>query len=582
MEGINFHKILKIKHEIPKTALMIAGKNHNYENTEPSHTDIYVIILLSNTFSTRHNYPYQHDKVDYLEFNLIFILIVHLIITTNELPVSTEPTTASQLGHLPWLSHSESIRQPSFSSTKRNEIQLNPTDILNRRFALAGLDAPINGNGGDTVGVRAISSRVVFAIGPEPMNFQEKAGGILLAESGGRPQLPLLSSHSLIRYGESVLTERALITTLDRSSDPLRVRAPSRAPLDVCARVLRTSSTRWIKHRPRRMRIDSVAQTITFTSLAFFLSSSLTTVSGAPAYGHRTAVSNTNNMHRWLQPCGNQVPMNFKRMPQRHSVHRTLKRVRTQLRVAQNHFRKNLKDVHEIYSKVYKVLKGQYRMPWLPEKEFEWYFREVWCLEKGKKADRALPHLHDSLQRFAITFHHLKAFRLKSNINVDDLTMNTRNDIIKETGNEIYKVLCEVETAILNLGLQLPTAHTEKIVTESSNWAKEGDLTLMLIQDWGVIKLYQTFLNAWTKAFRNATAPGPGTCDSNRQAPGAKNIHKGSGPKGKRIPKAKKQNRPMRKHPVAAGQNSSLSQGPKRGIPRNRLSRNKQRKLVEI
>ncbi|XP_043508452.1 uncharacterized protein LOC122527924 isoform X1 [Frieseomelitta varia] len=329
------------------------------------------------------------------------------------------------------------------------------------------------------------------------------------------------------------------------------------------------------------LRRYSVAQTITLTILAFFLSSGLNTVSGAPSYGLRTAVSTANNMDRWLQPCGNPVAMQFKRMPQRHSVHRTLKRVRTQLRVAQNHFRMHLKDVQEIYSKVYKVLKGQYRMPWLPEKEFEWYSREVWCLEKGKKADRALPHLHDSLQRFAITFHHLRAFHLKSNINVDR-TMNRRNEIINQMHNEILKVLCEVETAILNLGLQVPTAHTAKIVTESSNWAKEGDLTLMLIQDWGVIRLYQKFLNAWTKAFRDATAPGPGTCDPNRPNPGAKNINKGSGPNGKRISKIKKQKRPVRKHLQGTGQNSSLPQGSKKVIPRNRLLRNKQKKLARM
>ena len=97
---------------------------------------------------------------------------------------------------------------------------------------------------------------------------------------------------------------------------------------------------------------DSVAQTITLTILALFLSSGLNTVSGAPSYGLRAAVSTANNMDRWLQPCGNPVAMQFKRMPQRHSVHRTLKRVRTQLRVAQNHFRMHLKDVQEIYSKV--------------------------------------------------------------------------------------------------------------------------------------------------------------------------------------------------------------------------------------
>ncbi|KZC14691.1 hypothetical protein WN55_07328 [Dufourea novaeangliae] len=270
--------------------------------------------------------------------------------------------------------------------------------------------------------------------------------------------------------------------------------------------------------------------------------------------------------------------MQNKRMPQRHNVHRTLKKVRTQLRVAQNHFRMYINDVRDIYSKS-EQLEGQYKMPWLPEKESEWYTREVFCLEKGKKADRALPHLHDSLQRFAITFHHLKDYRLKSNINVD-LTMNRRNEIIKQMYNEILRALCEVETAISNLGLQIPTAHTAKIVTESSNWAKEGDLTLMLIQDGGVIRLYRKFLNAWTEAFRNATAPGPGTCDSTRQNSRPRIINKGSGPKGKRIPKSKKQYKPNRKRPAGAGRNSSLPQGSKKGLSRNRLVRNKQKKLI--
>lgn len=90
---------------------------------------------------------------------------------------------------------------------------------------------------------------------------------------------------------------------------------------------------------------------------------------------------------------------------------------------------------------VYKVLKKQYRMSWLPEKQLEWYHKELWCLEKGKKAERALPRLHDSLQRFAITFHHLREFRLKSDINVDH-TMEKRNSIINGMYNEILRVSC--------------------------------------------------------------------------------------------------------------------------------------------
>ena len=88
---------------------------------------------------------------------------------------------------------------------------------------------------------------------------------------------------------------------------------------------------------------------------------------------------------------------------------------------------------------MFRVLKSQYRMSWLPEKQLEWYYREVWCLEKGKKAERALPRLHDALQRFVITFHHLKAFTLKSNINADS-TMIKRNRIIDGMYSEILRV----------------------------------------------------------------------------------------------------------------------------------------------
>ncbi|CAD6245372.1 GSCOCG00013670001-RA-CDS [Cotesia congregata] len=223
-------------------------------------------------------------------------------------------------------------------------------------------------------------------------------------------------------------------------------------------------------------------------------------------------------METWEQPCGTPLAASLKRSPQRHSVHRALKRVRIQLRVAQNHFRKDLKVVHELYSKVYKVLRGQYHQSWLPKNQLEWYYNEVWCKEKSKKAEYALPKLHDALQRFAITFHLLKRFRLNSNINVE-YTMNKRNDIMAGMQNEVHRMLCEVETAILNLGLQLPQSHKAIIVTSNSDWAMEGDLTLMLIQDWGVLRLYQAFLNDWTRAFRNATAIGPGTCDPNATKP---------------------------------------------------------------
>lgn len=129
-------------------------------------------------------------------------------------------------------------------------------------------------------------------------------------------------------------------------------------------------------------------------------------------------------------------------------------------------------------------------------------------------------------------------------------------------------MLCEVETAITNLGIQLPKSHKAVIVTESSNWAKEGDLTLMLIQDSGVLHLYQAFLNDWIRAFRNATAIGTGTCDPRtvqplnlrpRKVPGTKKVVKG----------------PLSKRPRKGySQKRVIPQGPRRP-PRKRLLRKK-------
>lgn len=114
-----------------------------------------------------------------------------------------------------------------------------------------------------------------------------------------------------------------------------------------------------------------MAQTATLTSLAFFLSSGLgpfdirSGVVGSPmmtygGVGMRGAfytesaygVDRT-SYEPWLQPCGMSVaPSESPRKFQRHSVHRALKRVKTQLRTAQNQFRENLKYIHDIYAKV--------------------------------------------------------------------------------------------------------------------------------------------------------------------------------------------------------------------------------------
>lgn len=93
---------------------------------------------------------------------------------------------------------------------------------------------------------------------------------------------------------------------------------------------------------------DSVAQTATLTTFALFLSSGLTTVSGAPTFDIRKEMQN----EPWSAACGRVVATTPGHTSERHSVHRTMKKVHTQFKLARYHFQKELKDVQRIYSNV--------------------------------------------------------------------------------------------------------------------------------------------------------------------------------------------------------------------------------------
>ncbi|XP_024875468.1 uncharacterized protein LOC112456902 [Temnothorax curvispinosus] len=314
------------------------------------------------------------------------------------------------------------------------------------------------------------------------------------------------------------------------------------------------------------LRRYSVAQTITLTSFAFFLTSWLNSASGTSA-NDLQFVPNASDIKPWFQhPCGTRLAASRKMHNSSDSTN-IMKRVRTQLRVAQNHFNKTFKDVRIVYSKVYRVLlKEQYKMNWLPKRQLEWYHRELWCLEKGKKAERALPRLYDALQRFSITFHYLREFHLDSNIDVTRGIIKRRTRIIDKAHNQVLRLLCEVEAAMINLALRTSTLNDAFMITDNLHWAKEGDLTLMLIQDWGVLKLYHTFLKDWIKVFRNATTDN--TCDRNiKPLAFTPNMpKKWFNGKGTRMPKMRK-HKPTRK----PGRNNSLRQNLRKGSQRNRL-----------
>ncbi|XP_011687677.1 PREDICTED: uncharacterized protein LOC105449916 isoform X2 [Wasmannia auropunctata] len=321
---------------------------------------------------------------------------------------------------------------------------------------------------------------------------------------------------------------------------------------------------------------DSVAQTITLTSFAFFLTSWLNSASGTSA-NDLQFVPNTSDIEPWFQPCGTRLAAS-RRMHNSSDSNNIMKRVRTQLRVAQNHFNKTFKDVRIVYSKVYRVLlKEQYKMNWLPKKQLEWYHTELWCLERGKKAERALPRLYDALQKFSITFHFLREYRLDSNIDVTRGIIKRRTRIIDKAHNQVLRLLCEVEAAMINLELRTSTLNDAFIITDNVQWAKEGDLTLMLIQDWGVLKLYHTFLKDWIKVFRNATSANDNSCDRN-----IKSIALTQKQAKKLFQKGEHRTRTPRKHKSTrkpGGRNNSVRQNLRKGSERNRLMKKKKSTL---
>ncbi|XP_008188209.1 uncharacterized protein LOC100575919 isoform X3 [Acyrthosiphon pisum] len=123
-----------------------------------------------------------------------------------------------------------------------------------------------------------------------------------------------------------------------------------------------------------------------------------------------------------------------------------LKRVRTQLKVARNHFRNNREVIARLYSDVKTVMQTNYHYEWLPSQSLVWYKKHV------KKLD-------------------------------------------KDT-----KVLCEVEAAMISLSTWRNRKMPEEprtVIVGGLGWDPNPDHTTMMIQDWGVLTIYYRFLKDW-------------------------------------------------------------------------------------
>ncbi|XP_054257690.1 uncharacterized protein LOC128982704 [Macrosteles quadrilineatus] len=187
----------------------------------------------------------------------------------------------------------------------------------------------------------------------------------------------------------------------------------------------------------------------------------------------------------------------------RHPSTRPLRRVRTQLRIAYNHFRSGLlqRDIAVVYSGVKNLLKEEFEYDWLPGNQLAWYRDSIKCLDKKSKVEVLLPSLHSALQNFSATFEDLRRYGGESHHGEHQEIYYTRSHLLAEISHQVKKLLCEVETSILNVGLQLPSRLSAE-AGYNMIWDVQPDHTGGLIQDWGVLAAYQTFLDDWLKIVR--------------------------------------------------------------------------------
>ncbi|PSN39698.1 hypothetical protein C0J52_25975 [Blattella germanica] len=202
----------------------------------------------------------------------------------------------------------------------------------------------------------------------------------------------------------------------------------------------------------------------------------------------------------WHYPCGKSVSTDVEianaEEPPRHEVTKLLKAVKTQLGIATSHIKKENKNINYTYQQVAEFREAMYSYDWLPKKQLQWYKTEVQCLNKPARLAKVLQTLHSSLQNYSVTFQELQKFG--NSIIYPEKVKRVRNKIIEGMAQHLNQVLCEVDSAMISLGIKRPEqVEDDLLFSKPDKWNSDPDHTSSLIQDWGVISLYRNFVIDW-------------------------------------------------------------------------------------
>ncbi|VVC33230.1 Hypothetical protein CINCED_3A003190 [Cinara cedri] len=182
-----------------------------------------------------------------------------------------------------------------------------------------------------------------------------------------------------------------------------------------------------------------------------------------------------------------------------------LKRVRTQLKLARNHFRTNKELIANLYNVVKTGMKTEYDFEWLPSQTLYWYKTFIKNLDKDTKVFILLPVLRDSLQNFSLTLNQMRHFNEAHHTIIQSNNYyTTRKQILNKLYINLIPVWCEVKAALLDLSAfwdkELPESPRPAIVPRLNS---NPDYTTMLVEEWGVLTTYYRFLKDWRRISRD-------------------------------------------------------------------------------
>ncbi|KAL1122823.1 hypothetical protein AAG570_003149 [Ranatra chinensis] len=176
-----------------------------------------------------------------------------------------------------------------------------------------------------------------------------------------------------------------------------------------------------------------------------------------------------------------------------------LRRIRVMMANTCEHFNSlSPRLTRQINCNEVQIFEKKFDFVWVPKNQLNWYREHVKCLDKKQKVMILLTKLHEGLQNYSATFQMLRKGPHDIVPDCDD----TRQEMIKNVADKLLLLLCEVDRTIVQLRLPPPQRLTDP-VSRHFLLGERWDYTTRHLYEWGVLLVYQVFLEDWNRIIKN-------------------------------------------------------------------------------